>query len=42
MDEGRLFASADLGRTGRRTSSPPQLQQVNFSLSEAQSRQKVH
>jgi len=40
--EAGFLANAAAGRTGRRTSSPPQFAQTNPSLSLAQRRQKVH
>jgi hypothetical protein len=40
--DGGLFASFAAGRTGRATSSPPQLGQMPRSLSLAQVAQKVH
>lgn len=40
--EAGFRASFATGRMGRRTSSPPQLAQTNFSFVEAHSRQNVH
>jgi hypothetical protein len=40
--EAGFFCSLEVGRTGRRTSSPPQLGQMKRSFFDAHSRQKVH
>ena len=42
VDDAGYFVSFDAGRTGRRTSSPPQFGHVSWSFDSAHTAQNVH